>query len=279
MTQRAVVLDTETTGITNPQLIEAAYVYVDEQGTPDLNSLYEQRFNPGTPSEWGAIGVHHIFDFELEGKPAPDTFSLPNDVTYVIGHNIGFDLNVLGLADKVRAIDLYPLSKKAFPELDNHKQVTLFYYLNRESPQRLMQAREQVARAHSAGADILMCAHNLQKIIAWSDQYAPVLQELGMDNNSVFERLHLISQAARYPMVMPFGKHKGAKPWELPKDYIQWYSRLDNFDPVILNAMLRNTREQSKEELAVIELAEALFNDAAYEEPFALKPVVARPRF
>lgn len=276
--QRAVVLDTETTGLQNPSLIEAAYVYVDEYGIADESSLYDQRFNPGAPSEWGAIGTHHIFDFELEGMPSPDTFELPSDVKYVIGHNVKFDLDVLGLADKVITIDTYPLAKKAFPELDNHKQVTLFYYLNRFSPEQLLAARGQVAHAHSAGADVLMCAHNLQHIINWSEQYIPLLTQYGVEENNVFERLHLISQAASYPMTMGFGKHKGQKPWELPKDYIQWYSRLENPDPLVLSAMLRNTREQTPEEKVIIELAESLLDNPPNLEQVTLKPVIARPR-
>jgi hypothetical protein len=63
----AIIFDTETTGIVNPRIIEAAWIETDifnnslMFGTP-----FTKRYNPGIPSSLGALRVHNILDTELE---------------------------------------------------------------------------------------------------------------------------------------------------------------------------------------------------------------------
>jgi len=49
--------------------------------------------------------------------------------------------------------------------------------------------------------------------------------------------LFLMSEQARIPKKMPFGKHKGTLIKDLPADYIAWYQKQADADPYILKAM------------------------------------------
>jgi exodeoxyribonuclease X len=73
-------------------------------------------------------------------------------------------------------------------------------------------ARERLKQAHSAAADVLICKTILDHIIA----------KTGVES---FEGLYALSEIARIPTVWAFGKHKGMKIGETPKDYIAWMLR------------------------------------------------------
>ena len=51
------------------------------------------------------------------------------------------------------------------------------------------------------------------------------------------ENLWLLSEEARIPSVMPFGKHKGLAIADIPNDYKRWLLNQDNVDPYLIQAL------------------------------------------
>jgi exodeoxyribonuclease X len=212
----AIIFDIEATDKDNPVLIEAAWVALDSISPFTLGAEFHQRYNPGKPISLGALATHHILDEELVDCPPASSFTLPADATYLIGHNIDFDWAAIGQPD-IKRICTLALSRKVWPMLDSHSQSALLYYLDRAH------AREILRNAHSAQADIHICATILDHLC----------RELKITS---VEALWQSSENARLPTHMTFGKHKGTPLAEVPKDYVRWLLDQPNVDPFLRQA-------------------------------------------
>lgn len=221
------ILDTETTGRTDPVvLIEAAWRKVDDIQTMATVELFHQRYNPGKPIETGAMAVHHILDSDLEGCPATDTFALPDDVEYLVGHNVDYDWTVIGKPD-VKRICTLAIARKLWPDADSHTQSALMYRLANDR----VRVREALKSAHSAEADIRFCAILLKQEMA-------VIRKTSPDSITSWESLWAYSEMARIPDVMPFGKYRGVPIKDLPKDYVRWaLGNLADMDEYLRHAL------------------------------------------
>ncbi|RLA60512.1 MAG: 3'-5' exonuclease, partial [Epsilonproteobacteria bacterium] len=123
------ILDTESTGLNEPQVNELGYVKVDSLETLEVLDTFEQRYKPDKPSELGALMTHNILDSELVDCSSYLTASLPIETTYVIGHNIDYDMGVLNLTNAdIKRICTKALASYFLPELDSHRQSALLYY-------------------------------------------------------------------------------------------------------------------------------------------------------
>ncbi|GAA5092212.1 putative quorum-sensing-regulated virulence factor [Paenalcaligenes hermetiae] len=211
----AYIFDTETTGTEQPDIIEAAWLEIDAPTSLQVVSQFEQRYQPRHPISLGALAVHHIYDEELVNCPPCTTFQFPAQAQYMIGHNVDYDWEMAGRPN-VKRICTLALSRMLLPQLDSHSQSALMYYFFRPH------ARERLKNAHSALADVQNCRFILQKMLALLEQ--PV---------QTWEQLWELSEQARLPRVMPFGKHKGTPISELPPDYQDWVLRQDSMDPYI----------------------------------------------
>lgn len=226
MSDSAVIFDTETTGKTEPILIEAAYL---KMGTPysllddaaKVDDGYIERFNPGKPIELGALATHHILDEELiDCRPASD-FSLPGDIEYIIGHNVDYDWQVLGRPNLKRICTL-ALARDLFLDLDSYSQSALIYLFHRK------QANVLLKNAHNALADVRLCRLILMEI----------LKLIGVDQQTTWSDVWARSEQARIPKVITFGKHAGSKIEDLPKDYRLWVlTKSADFDPYLIQAV------------------------------------------
>ena len=244
----AVVFDTETANIgsgqENPALmIEAAYLAFERIENPSPVLTFHQRYNPfpaefrETPMKaglmgYGALATHHILPSMLIGMPAPETFHLPAGTIFLIGHNVDYDWNVIQPWHQdcaaVRRIDTLPLARKAWPGLDSYSQSAVLYFLADIFPEllNLEQAKLLLTRAHSAQTDVMICSILLRALI---DHFMPDL----------WNDLWKLSEAARIPDTMYFGKHKGTSIEELPLDYCQWMLKQQDVDPYLRTAMER----------------------------------------
>lgn len=211
----AYIFDTETTGTAEPDIIEAAWLKLDNVNDLNIEEQFEQRYKPTHPNTLGALSVHHIYDEELENCPPCSSFVFPSDAQYMIGHNVDYDWEVCG-KPAVKRICTLALSRYVLPHLDSHTQSSLMYYFFRSH------ARDRLKKAHSALADVQNCKYILKKLIALLPH--PI---------TTWEQLWEQSETARLPKVMPFGKHKGVALAELPSDYQDWLLRQDNMDPYI----------------------------------------------
>ncbi len=217
---KAVIFDTETTGRKDPIIIEGAWLELKSVDPFKLGLSFCQRYNPGKPIELGALATHHIYDEELIQCPPAKSFSLPNDVEYIIGHNIDYDWNVIDQPN-IRRICTLALARKVWNSIDAYSQSALLYFIDRDN------ARDILKKAHSAETDVRICATILEKICIELDV-------------SSFEHLWELSEDARTPTVMPFGKHKGTLITDIPIDYKKWLLSQDNIDPYLKDALLNS---------------------------------------
>ena len=214
---KTIIFDTEATGIKEPVLIEAAWLELESIEPFLVANPFVKRYNPGKPITLGALATHHIMDEELVNSPPASSFILPDDVEYLIGHNVDFDWEVIGKPE-VKRICTLALARKLWPDLDSHTQSALLYFLERST------AREQLRNAHSAITDVGICAVILDHIC----------QQL---NVKTVEDLYTESEKARIPTTMPFGKHKGILLADIPSDYKQWLLGQGDIDPYLRKAV------------------------------------------
>lgn len=228
----AIVLDTETTGLHEPDVIELAYIHpMLDPGmlaTPDL-MITSARYTPRKAITLGAMATHHIIPEDLVGCPLwPGTWSPPQGVEYLIGHNIDFDWKAIGQPHVAR-IDTCALARHTWPDLDTYGLGALVYFLSLKDV-----AREKLKRAHSAAADVELCLFVLNEIL----KCIPGMMS--------WHQLWQASEKARIPTRMPFGKYgpKDGKPGRLIEEirrfdpgYVKWCLGQADFDPYLIKAL------------------------------------------
>ena len=214
---QAIIFDVEATDKNDAIIIEAASLDVTSLNPFEVGNPWVQRYNPGKPISLGALATHHIMDEELVNCPASSSFRLPAGTKYLIGHNIDFDWVAIG-SPEVKRICTLALARSLWPNLDSHTQSALLYYFERET------ARDQLRNAHSALADVWICSKIVGQII---NKLHPVS----------LDALWEMSEKARIPTTMPYGKHKGELISQVPTDYKQWLLRQDNVSGYLRKAL------------------------------------------
>ena len=166
MTIKAIILDTETTGLNLPQVIEMAYMPINDDININPQAVVSERFMPRKMIEAEAVTIHGIYDLDLIGKP--DTGSIISvmplvaKVEYIIGHNIEYDVgainNSTSVAYSFKGICTKRLAVNAYPQERSHKLTRLVErFLKQE-------AEDYIGDAHSAKADVVMCGLLLKHI-------------------------------------------------------------------------------------------------------------------
>jgi len=226
---QAIILDTETHTL-NGQPIEIAYApieIINHKISLDKSRLFDQLYSCDEPISFAAMAVHHILESDLEGQPHYSSFKLPQETTYIIGHNIDYDIRALekcGVnSSNIKAICTLALARRVWPDAEAHNISALIYMITRGSDR----AREMIRKAHRADMDIILTANILMHIV----HYLKI---------SSIEELYEASEDARIPRTINFGKHRGTAIAELPADYVQWLLRQEDLDPYLRKA-LENT--------------------------------------
>lgn len=231
----AIIFDTETTGPdpSADQIIEAAWLAlpgtVDEFAARHPNVLPStcQRFKPSIPITVGAQATHHILAGDLVGCPDYSEFALPEGVTYLVGHKVDFDWSMAGQPD-VKRICTLALSRYLLPDAGSHTLGAMMYLFARMTG-RESAARDALRNAHAALGDVINCGRVLQFLI----RKARVAGHACESWADVYE----LSELARIPLVIGFGKHKGTAIADLPEGYKTWLAAQDNVDPYLLKAL------------------------------------------
>lgn len=225
----AIILDTETHTL-NGLPIEIAYAPVEVHAgklSLDKSQLFDQLYQVNQPISYAAMAVHHILESDLVDQPLYTSFELPADTTYIIGHNVDYDMAAIARCgvqtQDIKAICTLALARKVWPQADAHNISALIYLISKGSDK----ARELLKGAHRADADIILTANILMHIV----------HHLNIHN---IDDLYLASEQARIPTKINFGKHKGSLIQDLPHDYINWLLRQDDLDPYLKKA-LENT--------------------------------------
>ncbi len=170
------------------------------------------------------MAVHHILESNLIKQPFYNEFQLPAETTYIIGHNVDYDVAAIARCgvdtSKLKPICTLALARRVWEDAEAHNISALIYLISKGSDK----AREMLKGAHRADADIILTANILMHII----------HQLNIQN---IEQLYLASEEARIPKSITFGKHKGTAIQDLPADYIQWLMRQDDLDPYLRKAL------------------------------------------
>ncbi len=226
------ILDTETTGLVEPHMTEAAYSIVDiENGKVTvLQEPRAKRFNPLKEISLGSMAISHICDKDVADEPPHTDFRLPSSVEYLIGHNIDFDMAVLknaGVTHTPSLICTNAMANFLLPTLESHKLVSLLYYFHRDV------ARAQAKNAHAAIADIYFTELVLGSLVDLANNQGHVITDV--------DSLYEFSQMARVPTHLSFGKNKGEAIADLAASsegagYIKWLLKQDSVDPYLVQA-------------------------------------------
>ena len=243
------IADSETTGLVDPQACEIGWLHVQDtlaefkQAVVDnpvtflsdnsyFLSVYEQRFRPTKAIELQASKVTGIYMKDVIKCPSITTFEFPKSVKYMIGHNIAYDHRVFGKPD-VKLICTKELAQLVFPKdkgLKSHKLTTIIEWLYPEEGTTL------VANAHGAVLDcklvylvLLKVLEKLPQVETWEQ-----LASLCSQGKKSYEE---IDKPLAEMKGLPFGKYKGCKFSEVPRDYLVWLSKQDNLSPPLLSAL------------------------------------------
>jgi len=219
----AILFDAETTGLTEPQIIEWCYQFVTLPFDIEASRLGASgRCKPSKPIEFGALATHGILDHELARFPDAADFKLPSEVEFVIGWNVASDLSAIPNSDGLKPIDLIGIARRFWPDSDSYSQSAIIYRLFG----RTDVAREMVNEAHSAVMDVL----NLAAIFGKAADHRP---GLFADFNTLYE----FSEECSVPEIMPMGKFKGRPVSEVDQGWRKWYFNMPDADPNILKAL------------------------------------------
>lgn len=226
----AYILDTETTGLTEPHATEIAYCIVDinENGVKLVQKTRSKRYNPGKPIELGSMATSHIVDEDVANEPPHTTFELPASVKYLIGHNVDYDMSVLvnaGVTRTPRLVCTKAMSSKLLPNLDSHKLVALLYYFD------LKYAKEYAHNAHAAAHDVDFTAKVLHHLIGVANDTGERIVDI--------ESLYQFSEFARIPTHFDFGKHKGSAIADVARtdrNYMTWVVKNITGNPYLVDA-------------------------------------------
>lgn len=220
----AIIIDTETTGFVEPEAIEVAWAALDGPQSLNVVQSFHSFYKPSKPIELGALSTHNILEEELQDAPPTTDFRFPGGVEFLIGHNIDFDWKVIGEPD-ARRICTLALSRWLFPELDAHRQSAMMYHLHEDKKW----VKNSVRNAHSALHDVDNCNFVLSGLINELERRGTVVES--------WDQLWDLSEKARIPTKIGFGKHKGMAIGDLPRDYVGWLLRQTDLDPYLFTAL------------------------------------------
>ena len=206
---RILVADTETTGTGKAdKLVEVAWIELDNQ----LNILgdFTSLIDPEMHIPADASGVHGIANEDVEVEPTEaELFDIVlkdqdfEDVLLVC-HNVAFDERFLSPFMNIsKKLCTLRMAKKIYPESPNHKLGTLIFHLG------LPRNRD----AHRALADVEATVNLLNRIV----------KDTGKDLITLVEEFN----KPQLIKTMPFGKHKGCRLEDIPKNYLSWLIKQD----------------------------------------------------
>lgn len=210
------VFDTETSGLNDPEVIQAAYFCVDN----DFHYLdsNEQLFGCSKPIEWDAMSLHGITNEDVRGLCTWDGEFIDVDTEYLIIHNTSYDLKFLNPSElkNVKVICTLKLARKLIDKTKcgSHKNSTLYYYLGCYKDPLY---KAYLGKTHTALSDCVMTLNVFYQL-------------LKQFNLTIEQAYQLVSgekeEATQEDIIIcPFSKHKGV-PWKnvvkSDRDYCQW---------------------------------------------------------
>lgn len=213
------VVDIETTGIAPPDAAVCEIGWWDvtagdrEFAVSGITFGNEMLCNPGHPIPPQAMGVHHITDEMVSGSPplagVVDMLTMGGPFAYV-AHRADFEWAFLNpYLHGARWIDTLKVARRIWPYAPNHQNQTLRYWLS------LPIKDAWATPPHRAAPDAYVTAHI----------FARMIEEV-----SVEQMLSWTSEPSLLSEVT-FGKHRGLRWSELPRDYLDWIANKSDMGP------------------------------------------------
>lgn len=242
---KAIILDTETTDLPHKGGEACEIAYFEVHGVAIVSDLkkgfeidrllknthfftkayFHQTFMPKGEFSPQASAVNGFTKENLAGSPCISTFQFPEDIEYMIGHNINFDWQILK-KPKVKLICTKELAIKYLTKERGKgtKGVnTLTGLIERYYPD---EAKKLISNAHSALQDCKLCYLILLKIL----EAAPHLdsfEKLAGECKQPLAKLPfgILQDGYTKSYICNFGKHKGRLLKEIlyaEKSYLTW---------------------------------------------------------
>lgn len=213
-----IIFDTEVNSLDHKECIELGYAKMRDDGGFTATEPIAERFKPANPIEAGAAAVHFITPHELADCRPSSEAELP-EADYLIAHNVDFDCEVLGIMAGRRICTL-ALCRHLYPEFKQHTLSAMYLELNGISRETV----GAIKHAHAADEDVKLLVNVIGHIVEKSSV-------------KTLAELYSLSEIARVPTVWAFGKHKGTKISETPRDYISWMLKQSDIDPYLMKAL------------------------------------------
>jgi len=172
-------LDTETTGLNNPDVIEMAFVKYNNveclMKDFDINiNVWEKRYKPTKAIEAGAAKVHGISMKELKDCPKCTTINLheildipEDDEIIIIGSNPKYDYGALKKPKNVSTLDIKPIVKAFLPDRRSYALSKIFTDFCKISGKN----ENFLPKSHSASGDVLRVDYILRILLAENVRY------------------------------------------------------------------------------------------------------------
>lgn len=220
------IIDFETTGIpdddTQHSVVEAAWIDYDAESKKFIVE-HSDLIKPETPMDIKAQAVHHISYNEAMEKGEKwehveaDMELHGDDERFIyVAHNTDFEKKFFQGAKDAKWIDTYKVALKLFQDAPSHSNQALKYYLGIEN-------KPEHHPPHRALPDCKVTAEILFK----------------MAEDLKFNEMIKISLQPPYLTSIGFGKHKGERFEDLPRDYLEWLAKQDDMDEGVKAAVGR----------------------------------------
>lgn len=209
LTQKFVVIDTETTGI-DPAKDKVVEVATATVSGPSVGHGFDTLINPGTPIPPTASACHHLTDADVIGAPTLDAIAgkLAEQAqdAVLVAHNANFDRGFLPcLADK-KWLCTMRMAKHLFPLAPSYSNQVLRYWLK-------LTVENTGLPPHRAKSDATVTAALFVELLK---HYMAQEGDKGVD-----ALLEFVNRPIKIER-MPFGKHKDLELAKVPRDYLQW---------------------------------------------------------
>lgn len=231
---KILLLDTETTELDNPRLVQLAYQHtVNGMDYTEVNEL----FKPPTDIDFGAMAVHHITNEMVADKPpfegSPQDIEVTRmlDEGYIfVAHNAPFDIKVMK-TEGVNEPKYYVDTKRCAMHLvqtDYHNLQYLRYALNLDlNPDKKEVVQE---RAHDAAGDVTVLKALFNHLMELADKALadrPFYPNATVEEREKASLTHLINLSRQPTLVRiaKFGKYRGQAWSEIAGNdmgYLKW---------------------------------------------------------